>query len=100
MAEVLILTNSGLRNVLRRLRGWTVGDYRALILAADQWHRNFYCTFDIRASDISEATLKITKSLEDEDAELLEIDEWFQPSCPMPIDQPIVQVGGRVYFDS
>jgi hypothetical protein len=100
MGEILVLSNSYIRNLTRRLRGWVVGDFRAFVLASDRLGHQFFCTFDIRASNVEEAAAKIAKSLNREDAELLEVDEWLEPVCPMPLAQDIVQVGGRVFFDS
>ncbi len=94
----MVLTYSRIRNILRWCRGWTLGSHSALILAVDTHQRKFYCTFDVRASDFGDAAAKITKCLENEGALLLEIEEWFQPICLIPLDQLIVQIGGRVYF--
>ncbi len=98
MKEVMVLTYSRVRNIFSWCRGWTLGSHSALVLAVDSYQRKFYCTFDVRASDFGDATAKISKCLENEGALLLEVEEWFQPSCFIPPDQLIVQIGGRVYF--
>jgi len=42
MGEILVLSNSYIRNLTRRLRGWVVGDFRAFVLASDPLGHQFF----------------------------------------------------------